>query len=72
MIQAHKETIEIKKKKKKKQTGPIILQFGGKDIHMTWYYRNDPKFSDRYAWANSADPDQTAIPSTSFRLITLW
>ena len=42
-------------------------------------YRNDPKFSDRYAWANSADPDQTAprgvvwlgttllaIPSASF------
>ena len=23
-------------------------------------YRNDPKFSDRYAWANSADPGQTA------------
>ena len=23
-------------------------------------YRNDPKFSDRYAWVNSADPDQTA------------
>ena len=23
-------------------------------------YRNDPKFSDRQAWANSADPDQTA------------
>ena len=23
-------------------------------------YRNDPKFSDRYAWANSVDPDQTA------------
>ena len=23
-------------------------------------YRNDLKFSDRYAWANSADPDQTA------------
>ena len=23
-------------------------------------YRNDPKFSDRYAQANSADPDQTA------------
>ena len=48
-------------------------------------YRNDPKFSDRYAWANSADPDQTAptgavwsgstlfaIPSASFGLITLW
>ena len=30
---------------------------------MDSYYgqdRNDPKFSDRYAWANSADPDQTA------------
>ena len=23
-------------------------------------HRNDPKFSDRDAWANSADPDQTA------------
>ena len=22
-------------------------------------YRNDPKFSDRYTWANSADQDQT-------------
>ena len=21
-------------------------------------YRNDPKFSDRFAWANTADPDQ--------------
>ena len=48
-------------------------------------YHNDPKFSDRYAWANSEDPDQTAprgavwsgstlfaIPSASFGLITLW
>ena len=23
-------------------------------------YRNDPKFSDRYAWANIADQGQTA------------
>ena len=23
-------------------------------------YCNVPKFSDRYAWANSVDPDQTA------------
>ena len=23
-------------------------------------YRNDPKFLDRYAWANSADPDLSA------------
>ena len=22
-------------------------------------YRNDPKFSDRYAWTNSADPEQS-------------
>ena len=30
------------------------------DCMIKWLYRNDPKFSDRYAWANSADPDQTA------------
>ena len=48
-------------------------------------YHNDPKFLDRYAWADSADPDQTAargavwsgstlfaIPSALFGLITLW
>ena len=44
-------------------------------------YRNDPKFSDRYALANSADPDQTAPRGAvwsgstlfaSFGLITLW
>ena len=43
-------------------------------------YRNDPKFSDRYAWANNADPRGAvwsgstlfAIPSASFGLITLW
>ena len=23
-------------------------------------HRNDPKFSDRYAWENCVDPDQTA------------
>ena len=27
---------------------------------MRMQYRNDPKISDSYAWANSADPDQTA------------
>ena len=27
------------------------------DVFM--FYRNDPKFSDSQAWANSADPDQT-------------
>ena len=58
-------------------TGPLAL--------VTVFYRNDPKFSDRYAWANSADQDQTAprwavwsgstlfaILSASFGLITLW
>ena len=35
-------------------------------------FLDDSKFSDRYAWANSADPDQTAIPSASFGLIALW
>ena len=49
-------------------------------------YRNDPKFLDRYAWANSADLGQTAprggavwsgstqfaVSSASFELITLW
>ena len=28
--------------------------------HIFCVYRNDPKVLDRYAWANSADPDQTA------------
>ena len=26
---------------------------------MSMQYCNDPKFSDRYVWANSADPDQS-------------
>ena len=51
------------------------------DVHEQNGYRNDPKFSDRYAWANSADPAQTAprsgstlfaIASASFGHITLW
>ena len=33
-------------------------------------YRNDPKFSDRYAWANSVDLDQTApLVQTQIRLL---
>ena len=48
---------------------------------LNFRYRIDPKFSDRYAWANSADPDQTAPRGAvwsgstlfaSFGLITLW
>ena len=28
-------------------------------------YRIDPKYWDRHAWANSADPDQTPRPAAS-------
>ena len=34
----------------------IVYQQGS----MAIYYGNDPKFSERQFWANSADPDQTA------------
>ena len=34
-------------------------------------YRNDPKFLDRLAWANSVDPDQTAPPFRLHLLDTL-
>ena len=37
---------------KQQCTKGTIIAFGR-------YYRNEPKFSDRYAWANNADPDQT-------------
>ena len=64
----------------------LLLKFEKKYCKLTSYdYRNDHKFSDRYAWENSADPDQTAprgavwsgstlfaIPSALFGLITLW
>ena len=39
------------------------------------HYGNDPKFSDRQVWLNSADPDQTALDqglhSLPFRLHNL-
>ena len=53
-------------------------------LSLTWSetpeYTFSHKFSDRYVWANSADPDQTAPSSLikvytvchSFGLITLW
>ena len=34
-------------------------------------YRNDPKFSDRYVWANGADPDQPAPLSSLIRVFTV-
>ena len=27
-------------------------------VNQVLQYRNDPKFSDGYAWANSADPEE--------------
>ena len=33
-------------------------------------YRNDPKFSDRQAWANSVDPKQTVSGSTLFAILS--
>ena len=67
-------------KKKKNPKGFFLSE---KFITVNFLYRNDPKFLDRYAWANSADPDQTApslirvytvlaIRSASFGHITLW
>ena len=35
------------------------------------YYHNDPKFSDRYALAKSADPDQTAPRGALIRVYTV-
>ena len=35
---------------------PHLLMHASRDRVLE--YRNDPKFSDRHAWANSADPDQ--------------
>ena len=37
------------------------LLTGTLSLNTNKYYRNDPEFSDRYAWSNSADPDQTAL-----------
>ena len=42
------------------------MKFHG-DIIEQQTYRNDPKFSDRQVWANSADPDQ-GLHCLPFRL----
>ena len=61
--------IPIERTAKTHQTGRmprLIRVFAGPPGHFVGFvllqlkYRNDPKFSDKYAWANSADPDQTA------------
>ena len=37
----------------------------GHCLLFTLNYRNDPKFTDKQVWANSADPDQTAPRGSS-------
>ena len=41
------------------------LKYPLRILNMTWiqkvFYRNDPKFSDRQAWANSVAPDQSSL-----------
>ena len=44
---------------------PSILIKTYRKILEKLLYRNDPTFSDRYAWANSADPNQTALEGSS-------
>ena len=40
-------------------------------VRLMLLYRNDPKFSDSLVWANSADPDQTALRSSLIRVLTI-
>ena len=35
-------------------------------------YSNDPKFSDRYAWANSADPDHQPVYTVCDSVRIVW
>ena len=61
---------------KKKWDAEDCSSHGGAVLLSILYgYRNDPKFSDRQVWANSADPDPTAtlfaIPFASFGCIIL-
>ena len=72
-------------KEQKKSIGQNYLCQFLKHFQYKWYhfkkdYCNDPKFLDRWVWANSADPDQTtvwsgtslfAIPFASFWQNTL-
>ena len=39
---------------------------------LSHYYRNGPMFSDRYAWANSADPDQTKVYTVCHSVCIIW
>ena len=48
-----------------KTNAVIVVKFEQCDFAIEYHY--DPKFSDRYAWANSADPDQSLI-----RVYTVW
>ena len=47
------------------------LHFQSCQQFCTHHYHNFTKFSDRYAWANSADPDQTALEEQSDQVYTV-
>ena len=38
----------------------ISLHSHADSTNQNIHYRNDPKFLDRWVWANSVDPDQTS------------
>ena len=50
---------------------PVLALPGKSECQARSSYRNDPKFSDRYAWANNVDPDQTAPRSSLIRVYTV-
>ena len=53
--------MKVEERAKKQNIGQTSnIRQTSRQIFNTRNYRNDPKFSDRLIWANSADPDQTA------------
>ena len=61
-VMTHEETDFGLCKQTKMQISCATLQADeGLSFVLPLKYLNDPKFSDRLIWANSADPDQTAL-----------
>ena len=59
-VEERRSVDTVNKNKGKQFEEPKIISFHLKPIlsKSVFKYRNDPKFSDRQVWANSADPDQ--------------
>ena len=65
--QLFQKYLYLKRKFYKKKGSPETQVF------FSWrYYCNDPKFSDRQVWANSADPDKTAPTEADWSGSTLF